>query len=379
MHQRVGILGGGQLAMYLCSAARQLGVSSTVVAHNADAPAAYTTDQLVRGDLNDLDLVGALVDEVDVVTFDIEEIPPSTLKFLASQAQDGAVEVQPSPSTLLVLQDKLLQKQWLVRNGLPTLPFRSFDQGADSTAVGSWFGYPCVQKARRGGYDGRGVQIVRSPDQPFWPVPSIVEPCLESVREFSVVGARSATGEVECYEVAELLFSETENILETVVAPADLSPRLRDTALAIASRALSRLEGAGVFAIELFLTEDGTLLINEISPRVHNSGHHTLESSETSQFEQHMRAIVGLPLGSTLQARPGVMLNLLYQDEFSGKFPDDAVTGQCVENTFVHWYGKRDSKPGRKVGHVTSVAQSADEALELARSALKNLQVENTI
>ena len=267
----------------------------------------------------------------------------------------------------------------MVRNGLPTLPFRSLDKDADSAAAGNWFGYPCVQKTRRGGYDGKGVQILHSPDQPFWPAASIVEPCLESVRELSVLGARGANGEIECYEVAELGFSETDNILETVVSPANISDRLRDTALAIGHRALSRLEGAGVFAIELFLTDDGTLLINEISPRVHNSGHHTLESAETSQFEQHLRAVVGLPLGSTLQPHTSVMLNLLYQNEFDGKFPNDAVTDRSKAATVVHWYGKRNSKTGRKVGHITSVAQTSDAALTLARDALKELQVETGI
>ncbi len=379
MLEHVGILGGGQLAMLLCSAAKRLGITTTVVAHNGDAPAAYTTDNLIRGDLSDLDLIAALIADVDVITFDIEEIPPTTLKFLASQAQAGTVEVQPSASCMLVLQDKLLQKQWLVRNDLPTLPFRSLDRDADSTGAGAWFGYPCVQKARRGGFDGRGVQILRSPDQPFWPVPSIVEPCLEAVRELSVVGARSASGEIECYEVSELMFSEADNILETVVTPAQLASRLRDTALAIAHRALSRLKGAGVFAVELFLTEDGTLLINEISPRVHNSGHHTLESSETSQFEQHLRAIIGLPLGATLQSKPSVMLNLLYGDELDGKFPDDAVMAKNTEDTFVHWYGKRDSKPGRKVGHITTVAETSTEALAIARNVLNSLHTQKSI
>ena len=377
--RQVGILGGGQLAMYLCEAAPRLNVETTVVAHNADAPAAYTATSLVRGELGDLELIGELVDKVDVITFDLEEIPPATLKFLADQAAAGKVDVQPAPETILLLQDKLLQKEWMVRNGLPTLPFRSLDTDSDSAAASEWFGFPCVQKARRGGYDGKGVQILRSAQKPFWPVPSIIEPCLQSMRELSVLGAKSANGEIECYEVAELLFSEADNILETVVTPANITGRLRDTALAIGHRALSRLEGAGVFAIEMFLTENGTLLINEISPRVHNSGHHTLESTETSQFEQHLRAILGLPLGSTLQPQSSVMLNLLYQDEFDGKFPNDAVTDSSKEATFVHWYGKRNSKAGRKVGHITTVAESSEEALMLARDALKDLQAETSI
>ena len=378
-NRQVGILGGGQLAMYLCEAAPRLNVDTTVIAHSADAPAAYTAGSLVRGELGDLELIGELVDKVDVITFDLEDIPPATLNYLAGRVAAGAVEVQPAPETILLLQDKLLQKQWMVRNGLPTLPFRSLDTEADVEAAGDWFGYPCVQKTRRGGYDGKGVQILRSADKPFWPAPSIVEPCLQSMRELSVLGAKSANGEIACYEVAELLFSEADNILETVVTPANIAGRLRDTALAIGQRALSRLEGAGVFAIEMFLSEDGTVLINEISPRVHNSGHHTLESTETSQFEQHLRAILGLPLGSTLQSKSSVMLNLLYQDAFDGKFPNDAVTDCSKEATFVHWYGKRNSKAGRKVGHITTVADSSEQALTLARDALKDLQAETSI
>lgn len=370
------ILGGGQLAMYLCAAARQLGFTSTVLAHNTDAPAAHTADKVVYGELNDLEKVASLAASADVVTFDIEEIPPETLEFLASEALSSAVSVQPVPATILLLQDKLLQKQWLARNGLPTLPFRSFEEDANSDEAFQHFGFPCVQKARRGGYDGRGVQIIDSPElgDRLWPVASIIEPCLQGVRELSVVGARSATGEIECYEVAELFFRSKDNVLDAVLAPAQLSDRQRDTAIAIARRALDKLQGAGVYAIELFLTEDDALLINEISPRVHNSGHHSLESTETSQFEQHLRAITGMALGPASQTRPAAMINLLYEAAFKGRFPDDSVIGGNLgENTHLHWYGKRKEQLGRKVGHITTVADTADQALQLAREAQRNL------
>jgi 5-(carboxyamino)imidazole ribonucleotide synthase len=363
---RVGILGGGQLAMYLCEAARRLNVHTTVLAHNEDSPAALSADRLLHGRLDDLELIETLAREVDVITFEVEEIPPETLKMLAARFEQGAVNVHPHPASMLVLQDKLLQKRWLVANGLPTNLGRPLDAETDTSVVGAWFGYPFVQKSRRGGYDGKGVQVIRGPDDgDLWPVPSVIEPFLAEVREFAVVAVRRDDGQVQCYPPVELEFDELGNVLKRVVAPAEIPARLADLASAITRRAIGRLQGAGIFAVELFLTPEGEMLVNEISPRVHNSGHHTLESCPTSQFEQHMRVITGRQPGPTRQEHPAVMVNLLSDGRM--KTRPSLLADQ--PNVHYHWYGKLEHRPLRKMGHLTALAPSLSDARAQAESA----------
>lgn len=368
---RIGILGGGQLAMYLCEAGRRLGMATTVIAHGEDSPAARTADRFLEGELDDFALIDGLAGDVDVITFEVEDIPPQTLKRLASLQEDGYVAVHPHPSTMLMLQDKLLQKRWLLANGLPTNLGRPLEVGPqhpdpDPDGIRRWFGYPFVQKARRGGYDGRGVQVIRGPDTPLWPVPSVIEPFLADVRELAVLTVRRADGQVDCYPPVELEFDRLGNVLRRVLAPAALSSRLKDLAEAIARRAVGRLHGAGVFAVELFLTPGGEMLVNEISPRVHNSGHHTLESCRTSQFEQHMRVISGRPSGSTSQRQPAVMLNLLSDGR---TVSPPALPSAAGRNVHVHWYGKQTPRPLRKMGHLTAIDSSRDAASARANRA----------
>ena len=364
--KRVGILGGGQLAMFLCESGRELGLSTTVLAHSDDSPAAFSADCLLQGPLSALDLIDQLANAVDVITYEVEDIPPETLARLASLHEQGIVEVHPHPQTLLTLQDKLEQKQWLVANGLPTNIGRPFDEDTDPTAVGGWYGYPFVQKARRGGYDGKGVQVIRSPDQgQLWPVPSVIEPFLEGVREFAVVAVRRDDGEVDCYPPVELEFDGQGNVLKRVVAPADISPHLSELANAITRRAIRRLQGAGVFAVELFLLPGGEMLVNEISPRVHNSGHHTMESCQASQFEQHMRVITSQPAAPTVQNRPAVMVNLLSDGQMKA-WPSLATDRA---NVYCHWYGKREPRPLRKMGHLTALGSSIADARDQAEQA----------
>jgi 5-(carboxyamino)imidazole ribonucleotide synthase len=288
------------------------------------------------------------------------------LNLLSALADRGTVQVHPNPSSLLILQDKLLQKRWLASNGLPTNFGRPFDGETDPKTVGGWFGYPYVQKTRRGGYDGKGVQVIKGPgDGELWPVPSVIEPFLAGVREFAVVAVRRDDGQVDCYPPVELEFDEVGNVLKRVVAPADLSGHLSELAGAITRRAIGRLHGAGVFAVELFLLPGGEMLVNEISPRVHNSGHHTLESCRASQFEQHMRVITHRPAAPTVQDRPAVMVNLL-SDGYMNSSPTPALDQPDVH---CHWYGKREPRPLRKMGHLTALGSSLADARRQAEKA----------
>ena len=367
MSQHVGILGGGQLAMFLCSAADSLGYKTTVLAHSADSPAAMTAGSVLSGDLDDVDLVEELISRTDVITFDLEAIPSSTITLLDEAIARGDVAVHPDSNVLRTLQDKLVQKQWMVDNGLPTAPFVGVEGDHAMLGIARSFGVPLVQKARQGGYDGRGVQILHDEAslEHLWPIPSLVEEFVTDARELAVVAARGHTGEIVAYEPVEIFFHPEHNVLETVEAPAILPGALRDRAIEIAEATLTALGGVGLFAIELFLA-DGELLINEISPRVHNAGHHTLESAATSQFEQHLRAVCGLPLGPPTQARPAVMRNLLWQHDSRRLEGTELESIAACHDASLHWYGKRDARPWRKMGHITALGDSTASALQTA-------------
>jgi 5-(carboxyamino)imidazole ribonucleotide synthase len=366
MAVHVGIYGGGQLGLYLCRAARRLGLETTVVSPEPDCPAASAADHLLTGAFDDLELAARLVDRVDVVTFELEAIPQATLGFLAAAEARNEVEVAPGAATLGLLQDKARQKAWMVEQGLPTAAFETHDGPVDGRGVAGRLGLPFVQKLQRGGYDGRGVQVIRTERDlaSLWPEPSLCETFLPDVAELAVLVARGRDGALCSYAPVGLFFDPEHNILETVVAPARVAPEVAQRAEEIARRAIELLEGVGVFAVEMFLRPDGELLINEISPRVHNAGHHTMEACRTSQFEQHLRAITGMPLGDVEQLEPAVMRNLLWSPQLE-RFRDMPVfveTGGGPD-VALHWYGKRDPKPWRKMGHITCLGHEAEAAL----------------
>ena len=370
MTTHVGIMGGGQLGMLLCQAARRLELETTVLTPLPTDPAAACCDHLLPGRLDDVEAAAKLVQATDVITFEIESVAPQVLRYLDSAEHLGHARVAPSPAILLLLQNKALQKDWLERNGFPTAPHLSLTtEEIDAEGLVARFGLPFVQKAQRGGYDGRGVQIIRGRDDlpGLWPTPSMFEPFLPEVRELAVLVARGASGATATYDPVSLTFNAEHNILETVTAPAQVPEGIAEAAARLAEAVITKLDGVGLFAVELFLTEQNELLINEISPRVHNAGHHTLEACETSQFEQHLRAITGLPLGSVSLRRPAVMRNLLYTDDLEplcGWGPRTLAGDR--EGTYVHWYGKRDPRPYRKMGHITCLGDTADDALRLA-------------
>ena len=373
----IGIFGGGQLGMLLCQAARRLGLETTVLTPRRQDPAAAFADHQIYGSLDDLEAAARLVERAEVITFEIETVAPAVLKYLACAEQLGHCRTAPGANVLLLLQNKALQKQWLVSNGFPTAPYLALDaDDIDPVPLERQLGMPFVQKAQRGGYDGRGVQIIRSRDDfsKLWRTPSTFEPFFSNLRELAVLVARNGQGELRRFSAVDLEFNPSHNILETVTAPADLPPAILEQAGAIAQAVIEKLRGVGLFAVELFLTEDGEVLINEISPRVHNAGHHTLEACETSQFEQHLRAIADLPLGSVAQRRPAVMRNLLYTpalEPLCAWGPGEVRGGEV--DTVVHWYGKRDPRPYRKMGHVTCLADTARDAYDRTLRTLEDL------
>ncbi len=377
---RIGILGGGQLGMMLCEAARRLGVTVTVVTDDPTSSAVYVADQSIVAPLDDLSAVARLIEASDVVTFELEAIPDETLDLLEQAQAKGEIEVHPGVSTLRLIKDKGLQKTWLQDRGLPTLPFMLADENVDEdTVLQSGFRSPLVQKTRRGGYDGKGVQMLLEPEalSDLWPVASVIEPALEGCLEVAVVVTRAESGEISVYPPVTMLFDAHLNAVSTVISPGDLSETQRAECIEVATRAIQALDAAGVFAVELFISASGEIFINEISPRVHNSGHLTMEGFRCDQFEQHLRAISGRPIAPTEARAPvAVMVNLLYDDRLSRAHAGAPYTIRLQEEgqVTVHWYGKKEARLGRKMGHVNALGDTTEKALAHAHSGLDRLQ-----
>lgn len=364
----IGIIGAGQLGRYLCEAGRALGLRTVIMTDDPAPPAAAFADAVIAGGLEDLAAARALVAAVDVVTFEIESVGVPVLEYLAEIEQSGQVAVRPRPGILLTLRNKALQKAWLVANGLPTAPFLPYaDTDALRAALANGVhAYPWVQKTQVGGYDGRGVHIARGADDlgDLLPGPCLVEAFVPHVAELGVVVARGVDGALRSYDPVRLHFEASQHILDAAVVPAGLAPELAQRAVELAERTVTALDGVGVFALELFLTEQDELLVNEISPRVHNSGHLTLESCATSQFAQHLRAVAGLQLGDVTLDGPTVMRNLLWRGATA---PAPRVPARLSgTRAHVYWYDKAEGRLWRKMGHVT--ARGATPALARAEA-----------
>lgn len=326
-----------------------------------NCPAAQAGASQIVADFRDRGAIEELARRSDIITYEIESGDSGILK----EAEGDAV-INPSPDTLRVIQDKLLQKRALSENGIAVAEFRGVASEGDLRRSAGEFGYPVLLKARRDAYDGRGNHRIDSPGAVrdayarFGGRPVMVERLVPFQMEVSVIAARSTAGEIATYPPVENIHED--GILRATIAPARVGAEVAEKAGDLAERVMEVLHGAGVFGIEMFVVRGGgpgppRLLVNEIAPRVHNSGHHSLQSSETSQFEQHLRAILGMPLGGTRLVRPTVMYNILGQDGFEGPY---RVNDPGLPNTFLKMYGKATSKPRRKLGHVNIVAAGGE-------------------
>ncbi|XOV85595.1 MAG: 5-(carboxyamino)imidazole ribonucleotide synthase [bacterium] len=375
MTLRLGIYGAGQLGAYLCQAARTLGMTTTLVTPASDSPANEYADHLIVAPLHSLDAARQLTRSVDLITFELEDIACEVLDYLSQACQQGDVEVFPSVDHLRLLQNKCDQKRWFVEHGLPTAAFIDCPPDADIESLAARFGLPFVQKTHRGGYDGRGVQVIRNSagTDTLWPTATIIEEFVAPRRELAVLVARSKVGEEAVYPVVEMDFNEAGHILRHVLSPAGIPAELAERAQHIALAFIRQLDGVGLFAVEMFLRNNQDLLINEVAPRVHNSGHLTIEAHQTSQYEQHLRAIAGLPLGATTQKEPSAMVNILFEEAIAQACAHAKGVIAVGSNTNVHWYGKKGSQLLRKMGHITSTAHSIQEAQENVDAALAAL------
>lgn len=366
----LGILGGGQLGKMLLDETARLGIKTRVLDPAADAPAHGRTGSFETGDLMDYDAVLAFGRKTNVLTFEIEHVNLDAL----DQLQAEGVCVRPSPSLLRIVSDKSKQKQFYENNNIPTLPFKTFEDIAEISE--SDIDFPIVWKAARGGYDGRGVKILgSSADLIELPkVPGLLETYVPNSREIAVLVARNSNGDSVCYDPVEMTFHPTANLVEYLVSPAKLSLEMQVAAKQIAKQTAEAFELIGIMAVEMFL-DGNQLWVNEVAPRPHNSGHHTIESHYVSQHEQHLRAILDLPLGSTREICPAVMINLLGGEKSGIPRYDGLQNVLEIEGCYVHIYGKSQTRPFRKMGHVTLIAPSAEQALEKARFVRENLQV----
>lgn len=348
----------------------RLGIRTAVLDPSPDAPARGRTNIFRVGDLKDYEDVLEFGRSVDLLTFEIEHINLDALDQLASE---GKV-IHPSPKLLRIVSDKTAQKRFYVENDIPTLPFATFETLKEMEA--SKFGLPAVWKAARGGYDGRGVKILRSQSdmQDLPDAPGLLETFLEKNREIAVLVARNTNGESVCYEPVEMSFHPTANLVEYLISPAIIDADIAERAKSIAEQTADAFGLVGIMAVEMFLTDDG-LWVNEVAPRPHNSGHQTIESHFVSQHEQHLRAILNLPLGSTRQRCPAVMINLLGGERAGAPRYDGLADALDVEGAYVHIYGKSETRPFRKMGHVTLLGDSGEEAMKKAQYVREKLLV----
>lgn len=372
---KIGIVGGGQLGRMLTVAAKQLGYSVIVTDPTPHSPAGQLADKQLIGGYKDDKVIRELAKEADVLTVEVEFTNTDTLLDLEKQGK----KIYPSPKTIEMIKDKLLQKQFLRKNNIPTSEFIEVATKEDIEKAAEQFGYPFLLKARTDAYDGKGNYLVKHPsdiekgikklkDRPLY-----VEKFVPFLKELAVMVARGTNEDVAVYPVVETVHKD--NILDYLTAPAEISKKAEENAQKLAKDVMQHLGGAGVFGIEIFLTKEDNVLVNELAPRVHNSGHYTIEASVTSQFEQHIRAITGLPLGkTTLLPKAVVMKNILGEQNGPEvvKGVDEAL---AISGVSVHMYGKHESKIGRKMGHITVVGETIAECLKKANQARKMLTI----
>ena len=361
----VGVLGGGQLGRMLALAARRMGYRVHVFSPDSDSPTGQVADGEWSAAYDDLEAVGEFARGVDVVTLEFENIPAATV-----EAASDVVPVRPGWKALHTAQNRLREKTFLRDGGFPVAPFREVPERAALDGALQEIGVPAVLKTAGFGYDGKGQsKIVAEEDaDEAWNAlggEAVLESWVDFEKEVSVVAARGLDGSFVHYGAVEN--THRNHILDVTVAPADVPPEVEREAVEIAQGIFEELEIVGTACVEFFVTGDGKLLVNEIAPRPHNSGHWTIEGAATSQFEQQLRAVCGLPLGSTERTRPAAMANLL-GDLWTDGEPDWKAVCSLPE-VKLHLYGKAEARPGRKMGHLTAVAESAEVAVEKVREA----------
>ena len=370
--KKIGILGGGQLGRMLLQAAANYPVETFVMENDAHSPAAHLCHDFTKGDITNFEDVYNFGKGLHAITIEIENVNVEALFKL----QEEGIKISPSPFIIQTVQDKGLQKEFFKQNGFPTADYTLIENKNEINQHLKLL--PLVHKSRKGGYDGKGVQIIKStadltnvPD-----VPAVLENLVDILSEVSVIVSRNEAAEIKCFPAVDMQFNKEANLVEFLFSPSRLSHELENQAKEIAIRLANELNLVGILAVEMFLTKEYKLLINEIAPRPHNSGHQTIEGNKISQYEQMLRAITGLPLGNTEITLPSVMLNLLGEKNYTGNAIYSGIENVLkMDGVHIHLYGKKITKPFRKMGHVTVTADTLDNAIQKAIYIQQQLKV----
>jgi len=369
---KLGILGGGQLGRMFIQEAISYNLDVHVMDPDENAPCKDISTTFKTGSIQDFDSVYEFGKDKDVITIEIEHVNADALQKL----EDEGVKVFPQPKILKMIQDKGLQKQFYAEHGIPTSDFHLIDSKEDIARFRNEF--PFMQKMRKGGYDGRGVTPLRTDadlDKAF-NAPSLLEKFVDFDKEISVIVARNESGEVKSYPVVELEFNPEANLVDFLFSPANIAKESEQKAREIAEDLVSKTGIVGLLAVEMFVLKNGEVLVNEIAPRTHNSGHQSFEGNVTSQFEQHLRSVLNLPLGETRITEPSVMVNLLGEKGFEGEAVYEGLSNVlALPGVHVHLYGKKFTRSFRKMGHVTVGAKTLEEAKEIALKVKELLKV----
>lgn len=368
----LGVLGGGQLGRMLVQSAIDFNIDVNIMDPDENAPCKNFVGNFQVGKLTDFESVYRFGQPCDLVTIEIENVNTDALK----QLQKEGKKTFPQPEVIELIQDKTKQKQFYLERDIPSAEF-ILTENREAVAENRDF-LPAVNKLGREGYDGRGVQILRSEnDLPkAFDAPGLLEKLIDFEKEISVIVARNANGEIKAFPPVELVFHPIHNLVEYLTAPADISIEIAREAEATAIEVIRELDMIGLLAVEMFVTREGKILVNEVAPRTHNSGHHTIEANITSQFEQHLRAILNMPLGDTSIKMPAAMINLLGEEGHTGPAQYEGLEKVLsLKGLHLHLYGKKLTKPFRKMGHVTIVDHDEESLKEKVKFVKENLKV----
>lgn len=372
----MGVIAGGQLGKMLIQEASRWDITSYVLDPDEACSARGVASVYVKGDFRDFDDVYNFGKQVDILTYELENINIEALQKLKSEG----LTILPDPDTLQLIQDKGLQKEFYAKHNLPTSPFACYENESEieEAIANGDLSYPFVQKLRQGGYDGQGVSVIKSSEDRLLPGASMCEEMIEIDKEIAVIAARNSAGDVRCFPVVEMTFNETTNLVEDLFCPANITEDQNKEAQALAVKVIESFDMVGLLAVEFFIDKKGQVIINEVAPRPHNSGHHTIDAIVTSQLKQLLRAILGLPLGSTQILKNSVMLNLLGEPGYKGPVYYEGFS-ECmaIEGVKIHLYGKKQTRPFRKMGHVTILADTMEEAMRKAQEVKQILKVKS--
>jgi len=369
---KLGILGGGQLGRMLIQEAINYNLTTFVLDPDPDAPCKHIAHKFECGSITDFDTVYNFGKKADIITIEIEKV---NIEALEQLEKEGKL-VFPQSRVIRLIQDKGVQKQFFKENDIPTAPFQLVNSKEDLS--NSNFPFPYILKQRKDGYDGKGVMKIStiSDIKNAFESPSLIEELIDFDKEIAVIVSRNANGDMKTFPMVEMEFNAEANLVEFLISPSTYPDELQHNAEKIAFNIATALNITGILAVEMFVTKDGEILVNELAPRPHNSGHQTIEGNYVSQFEQHLRAIFNLPLGDTRSINNAVMINLLGEKGHDGLAKYEGLEKiMAIDGVYVHLYGKKYTKPFRKMGHVTIVDQNREKAIEKARYIQQTLKV----